>query len=251
MKNIFKIIISISLIYFIFLNTKAQDIGVTSNLTMDWEVLNSYTPPFYEGKPLPGEAATIKVVATPEIKTPAGSFDNSKLFYSWEINDMVSHIYTKTAGNILIFPLDILTNDNVVNLKVYTSNKLETLLIEKTIHIYAKQVKGILYKDLNNPILTYANAINKRYQDYNILPNDSFSIIAEPYYFSTQSPNDNIDYTWSLNDITGNIDNENNIFNFNPDSKTLRGAKIGLNIENSNESLQSDEENVSFTINNS
>lgn len=252
MKLFFKIFILFSFLILSLNFSCAQDLGVSTNLNLDWQVLNSYTPPFYEGKALPGEQAVIKVLATIELKTPAGTFDSSKFFYSWKINDYYSHTYSKTGGNLLIFPLDILTNDNVVNLKVYDNNQLTNLLAEKTIHIYPQKSKAILYKNRGNTLLTYANAINKRYTSYQIDPYESFQIVAIPYYFTVNNPNDaNLDYTWTFNGIVGNIDNGNSTFNFNSTNQLINNARLTLSLNNLKSSLQTDEETVNFTTNNS
>lgn len=228
-------------------NVLAQNLGVETNLTLATEVLNSYVPPFYEGKPLPGEGAYLKILANIKVSTPAGTFDSSKFFYSWTVNDFYSHTYSKTGGDFLIFPLDILSNQNVINLKVYTDNKLATLLAEKTITLYPKPVKAILYRDYNNPILTYANAINKKYLNYAVSPNENFQIIAEPYYYSVDTNNDNnLDYLWSLNGIPGNIDNNQNTFAYTAPNSTRSSTGISLKLTNLKQSLQSSEQNLIF-----
>jgi len=253
MKKV-NILLKISFVLLIFLtvfNLKvySQDLGVSINVNLDWQALNSYTPPFYEGKPLPGEEAAIKVVASTEIKTPVGNFDSSKFFYSWKINDYYSHTYSKTGGNILIFPLDELVNENVVSLEVYTDNTEQTLLTQKQISIYPRSAKALLYKEMGNPIITYANAINKRYQNYSVYPGQEFDVIAEPFYFSAKSPTDpKLSYIWSLNNIPGNT-NSTNVFSYTAPSGASRNFGLGVKVSNSTESLQSSEENLNFVLN--
>ena len=121
-----------------------------------------------------------------EINTPAGTFDSSKLFYSWSVNGFYSSTYSKTGGDFLIFPLDEFKNKNTIELRVYSDNKLSTLLGKKKIDIYPRVSKAFLYKDLGNTILTYANAINKRFENYAVSKGESFNIVAEPFYFSVK-----------------------------------------------------------------
>lgn len=243
-------------IFFIFilvapifiLKVSAQSLGVSTNINLDWQVLDSYVPPFYEGKPLPGEEAAIKVMASVEVNTPAGTFDASKFFYSWEINDYYSNTYSKTGSNFLIFPLDELVNQNIVELKVYTNNTLETLLATKRITIYPRISKAFLYKDLGNPILTYANAINKRYENYAVSRGESFNIIAEPFYFSVNRSNDSsISYIWSVNKIPGNV-NSTNLFSYSAPTTAYNNFGVGVKVTNKIKTLQSSEENINFVF---
>lgn len=228
---------------------QAQDLGVKVNLNLEPEILNSYTPPFYEGKSLAGEGADIKILAQVSLATPAGTFGSSKLYYLWTINDHMSHTYSKTGGNLLIFPLDILFTQNKVNLKVYADNKLETLLAEKSLTFYSQPVTAILYKDLGNPLLTYANAMNKRYENYKVTPNESFQVIAEPFYFSTASPaSSNLTYTWSVNGIPGNLENTKNTFLYTAPDKSSENFGLGLEISNSTKDLQSYKQDFNFLL---
>ena len=249
MKN--NILLKSFLVFFILLNiiifrSNAQSLGVSTNINLDWQVLDSYTPPFYEGKPLPGEEADIKVMASVEVNTPAGTFDASKFFYYWKINDHYTHNYSKTGGNLLLFPLDSLTNTNIIELKVYSDNTQKTLMGQKRITISPKKSKAILYKDLGNPILTYANSINKRYENYNVERGETFNIIAEPFYFSTKTTTDSrLSYTWSVNGIPGNI-NRSNIYNYTAPNNAYNNFGVGIKVGNRNKSLQSSEENLNF-----
>ena len=225
-------------------------LGVSINLNLNWQVLNSYTPPFYEGKALPGEGSDIKVVADVSVDTPAGSFNPSNFFYYWKINDYYTHTYSKTGGNFILFPLDILKSSNTVELKLYSSNKQDILLADKTITIYPSKSKIIFYKDLKNPILTFANALNKKYETYRVSLADDFNIIAEPFYFSTNSPSSSfLSYTWSLNDIPGNM-NSTNILNFEPQGAGGFIKKIALKINNKNSPLQSSSETLNLSLDN-
>lgn len=254
-KKINRLSLKILIIFVPFLfiiNSHSQDIGlgVTININLTSQTLNSYTPLFYEGKPLPGEGADIKVLANVDVNIPGGSFDSSKLFYSWTLNDYVSHTYTKTGGNIMIFSLDPLVTENVVDLKVYSDNRLTTLLGEKQLKLRPRPTKTILYKDFQNPIITYANAMNKKYESYKVSPNDSFNIIAEPFYFTAKSAKDSsLGYTWVLNNIPGNMDNSN-IFYYTAPSKNVANFGIGIKVSNSTKILQASNENINLILGN-
>lgn len=230
------------------LKTSAQIYTLSSNINIDWQVVNSYTPPFYEGKALAGESSSIKAIASVEVMTPVGTLDPSKLFYAWRYNDYYSHIYSKTGGNIIYFTLDDLQSTNVLELKVYENNRQENLLAEKIIRISPRKSEAILYRKNNNPIITYSNAINKRFQNYEVYPNETFDILAEPYYFSVKNPKENkLSYVWSVNGIPGNT-NYTNTFSYKAPGTSFRDFGIGLKIENSTQILQSSESLLNFIL---
>ncbi|MEA4910881.1 hypothetical protein SDC9_21719 [bioreactor metagenome] len=237
---------------FLFIATfsiiKAQVYTISSKVTIDWEVLNSYTPPFYEGKSLAAEQADIKAIADAEIFTPVGVLDKSKLFYAWTYNDYYVHNYSKTGGNIIYITLDPLKTENVIRLKVYENNRQENLLAEKIIRIYPKKITPILYKKSSSPIITYSNALNKKYEHYAVNRGESLEILAEPYFFSAKSPRDeNLSYTWSLNGIPGNI-NRSNVFDYRAPVTAYGDFGIGLTITNDSKLLQKGETLLNFLL---
>lgn len=242
MKNFKKIIFGLFLISLFLIpypKGKAQSLTISSNINLDWQVLDSYTPPFYEGKALAGESSYIKAVANVEILTPVGILDPSKLFYAWRYNNLYSHIYSKTGNNVIYFTLDLLEPENTLKLSVYENNKQKNLLAEKVIKIPPQKSQTILYRKNDNPILTYANAINKRGEHYIVNPNEEFEILAEPYYFSVKNPNESkLTYTWSVNNIPGNIA-KTNIFFYKAPKSSFEDFGIGLEVSNSSQVMQS------------
>lgn len=133
---------------------------------------------------------------------------------------------------------------------MYSSNKQDILLADKTITIYPSKSKIIFYKDLNNPILIFANALNKKYESYPVKIGEDFKIIAEPFYFSADSPSSPfLSYTWSLNNIPGNT-NSTNILNYTYQTANNFISKIALKISNKDIPLQSSEETLNLSPNN-
>lgn len=245
--------VSIVFLFFTFLNLRvtAQDYtGIEANINMDSEVIDSYTPPFYEGKALPSKESTVKIIANVEVRTPAGTFDKSKLYYNWSVNDELSHTFSKTGGNVIYVPLSEFGVADSINLQVYSDNTQKTLLAEKTVKITPRNTLPVLYRLNENPIITYANAINKKYQEYKVNKGENFNILAEPFYFSVKSPADKvIGYTWSLNNIPGNK-NYSNTYNYTVPDNAFRDFGVGIKITNSDKSLQTNESTVAFVFNN-
>ena len=199
-------------------NSHSQTGGTDAQININYQAVDSYTPPFYEGRGLTGEQAYIKAIAEVKISTPAGDLDPEKLFYAWEYNGHYLYDYSNTNSKILYFTLDYLKNVNTLKLSIYLNNRQENLLGEKTISIYTHNSVIALYRENDNPIITYATAINKKYETYQIATDENFNIIAEPLYFSVKNPTDkDIFYEWALNNIVGN-DNSTNIFNYSAPS---------------------------------
>ncbi len=128
---------------------------------------------------------------------------------------------------------------------VFENNFQENLLATKIIKIKAAQVKPILYKKYSNPILTYANAINKKYEEYLVEKEENFEILAEPFYFSSKDGIENLSYNWSLNGIPGNI-NYSNTIDYNAPKKLYTNSGIGLKIEHNSKIYQTGETTVRF-----
>lgn len=251
MKKVNFLLLTFMILSIKIMLVNAQDYSsVSTNINLDWEPIDSYTPPFYEGKALPSKEGNVKVIANVEVNTPAGSFDQSKLYYYWLLNDELSHTFSKTGGNIIYIPLSEFGITDTLKLMVYADNTQKILIGEKTLKLTPSDTLPILYRKNDNPILTYANAINKKYQEYKVNKGENFDVIAEPFYFSTRSSSsDSIDYSWSINNIPGNK-NYSNIFNYTVPENAYRDFGISLKIINTTKSLQNSETTVNFIFDN-
>lgn len=233
------------LLFFLIFSLKSfsQNTSVVKTINLSWEALDSYTYPGYDGFPLPGDSSLIKLVADPEIITIAGELDPKKFFYSWTYNDYYLYNYSKTGGNTVLLYLDDLESVNTINLKVYTNNKEEMLLGEKTINIKARDTYPIVYLKNDNPILMFGNAINKKYEAYRVDDGDLLDLVAYPFYFSVKDPDDQkLDYIWSLNDIPGTGNNKEFIHSIT----NAKSTNINIKISNQKEYSQEGESVLQF-----
>lgn len=227
-----------------FIHTYSQVSSLSSKIDIAWEALDAYSRPLYEGRCLPGEEALIKAIALVEIKTPAGNLDSKKLFYAWTYNDYYIYNYSKTGGGVIYFTLDSLKNKNILKLQIYTNNTKDTLIGEKSITIVPRQLIPVVYRNNENPILMYANALNKKYESYRVEIGETINMRAEPFNISAKNTLDtNIDYVWSVNKIPNNGD-ENNEFVYTINNK--REQSIGIKITNNDKLLQEVETLVQF-----
>lgn len=67
-----------------------KDVLVTpQDISTMWEAVDSYVPPFYQGKKLPAREGIVKIVAVPNFVSNGRSIDPGSLVYSWKRNDNV------------------------------------------------------------------------------------------------------------------------------------------------------------------
>lgn len=245
-SNIFKSFLPL-LLFIIFFNfSSSQDLSDNNiSINIEWQALDSYTPAFYGGKALPGEEAYMKALAVVDINSVAESINTEGLYYVWKYNDYYVYDYSGKGMKTIYFTLDKLQSTNTLELDVYSDSSQNTLLGKKIIEILPFSSLPILYKKYDNPILTYSNAINKKYEDFKVNKEESFNLIAEPYFFSTKNTLDPaLNYSWTTDGVfNGNIGS--NIYNYFAGSV----KKIDLKITNSQKILQEGDTFINFSVN--
>jgi hypothetical protein len=248
-----KLSISFLIIFFVIIlnvnySFSQSSSSVSTKIDIEWEPIESYTHPFYEGRALSGEESDIKAVAVVEIETLAGKLDPKKLFYTWNYNGYYVHNFSKTGGDNIRFTLDQLQNTNTLEVKVFSNNRQEMLLGEKTIYIKPKQSLLIVYRSDANPILMYANAINKKYEPYIVEKGESLDVQVSPFFFSVSSPQGStLNYLWSLNGITSNTAKDVS-FSYTVPNKISKDRSIGIKVSNDKKLLQEGESLVNLDI---
>ena len=204
-------------LFFIFTNifistSLSQNLESLNEIYFSWQAVNSYVPPFYEGRPLPGEQSTIKLIATTNFSNSLKDLDKNNFFYEWYFNTLYSSPKSGIGKNILSFDLDQLENTNTVLLKIYSDENKNTLLAEKSIKIGPYDALALIYKPNNNPLIMYSQALNRKYQSYKMKSKENLDILVEPYYFSITNPEDiNLNYQWKQNGVAG-LPNTKNTF---------------------------------------
>lgn len=246
-KNRIIKIFSITVLFLISLNFSfSQNLsGGNVSVNIEWQTIDSYTPTFYEGKALPGEESYIKALGIVNANSYSGSINPDNLFYAWKYNDYYVYNYSGTGMNTIYFTLDKLQPINTLELSVYSDSGQNTLLGTKTIKIRPNNSLPLLYKKNENSLITYSNAINKKYEDFKINPDESFKIIAEPFFFSAKNIADPVlSYSWTADGIF-NGNNRSNIFNYFTGSVN----SLNLKISNGQKILQEGETLVNFSTN--
>jgi hypothetical protein len=225
----------------------SQDISLLENINFSWQVINSYTPSFYEGRPLPGEQSTIKVVATPEIQNQN---DNIKLYYDWYVNSILASNASGVGKNVFKFDLDQLENRNTVELKLYQDETKDTLLSNKSLTISAYDPVLLMYKLNDSSLITYSNSINKKYKNYTLSRGDSVKVLVEPFYFSINNSNDqNMSFFWNQNGVSGSQISKS-IYNLKTPEYQYGDLSLKLKVSNSKQFLQESETVLNISLNN-
>lgn len=162
-------------------------------VTVFWQA-DTYTPPFYKGKPLLSSQASVKVIATPDNIDPKGLLGPGNLVYTWQQD---GSIVTKASGygkNSFTFagPLPL----NYTNVSVRVSSLDDSIHSDTTINpvisdpfvlFYQKHpLMGVLY---NQPLGSSITLTEKE-----------LSISAEPYFFTEDTSDTSpVRHNWLVN----------------------------------------------------
>lgn len=164
-------------------------------VTILWEA-DTYTPPFYRGKALMVAQAKIRVAAVPDIVS-SGTLGAGNFVYTWKKNDTVwadASGYGKNVfsfvGPIPLSKIDVRVAVSSLDDSTNSELRIDVPLAHPFILFYEKHpLMGVLY---NRPFGT----------EYT-LDKKEFSISAEPYFFSNESPRaQTLKYSWEINGKT-------------------------------------------------
>lgn len=162
-------------------------------VTLFWEA-DTYTPPFYRGKPLLSPQAKVKVVATPDNTGAQNALGAGNLVYIWEKGGTTMSDASGYGKNFFSFtgpkPYD------ETNVKVHVSSVDDTMKSEARVYLSLSN-PFILFYD-NNPLLGVL--YNRPFSTTLALTKKEFSIRAEPYFFSNERGEvQTLQYNWSVN----------------------------------------------------
>jgi hypothetical protein len=174
-----------------------------ASLDLLWESPESYIPPFYEGKALPGEGSVIKMVAIPSFGENGKQISPNNLTYYWYINnEYIENIsgYGKQSANI---KLDYLNNNTEIKVSVQS---IGGSIAEKTISIYPHEIMPIFYKYDELLGNDFSQLLTRRLETAK-----DITINISPFYLSTNNSLTNSpSYSWFLNGLP--INTEDNMY---------------------------------------
>jgi hypothetical protein len=204
------------------------------DMTLLWEAIDSYVPPFYEGKKLPARESLIRTIAIPNFKTLGGrSFASANGVYQWKRND---NVITGANG----YAKDSLT---IKNNKIRTSETVSVTASDVagdyetsqsiTIPIYSPKI--LFYEKNTRTGITPPYSLTR----FNLV-GDVGTVVAQPYFFSLKDSNPNeLGFNWSMNENKISLSDSNNKQTLSLQNPGGNGtASLGIFISNPNSVFQ-------------
>lgn len=195
-----------------------------------WESPESYVPPFYEGRSLPGEGATIHLVAIPSMSSGGVPTPPESVSYSWFVNDQFMSGSSGLGKQSANLRLDYLARESVI--KVLARDAYNNTAIKK-ITIIPSVAQPTFY--LYDPVLgtDYATSLGTRFE----LTKES-TISFVPYFFSKNgSLGQTTSYIWKL-DGSPLSPTTNATLTLKPGESASGYKTLHVLIENSKRTLQ-------------
>jgi hypothetical protein len=158
-----------------------------------WESTDSYVPPFYKGKALPGEGGIVNIIAIPTIYDKKNKIPASDMDYKWFVEDEAAQNYSGYGKQIFPMKLDILENKSSVKVVVTPRNGITSA--ENFTDISPNKGQIIFYEKDNLLGVKY----NKRLSNYFKLENETLGITAEPYFYSYKTNFSSLAFDWAIN----------------------------------------------------
>lgn len=134
----------------------ATKIVSTADSDIIWEAYNSYVPPFYKGKALPADEASIRAVAIPNVRG-LGSVTKMKDFvYTWKRNyDVVGNV-SGAGRSSFTFSLDYLNAQEKLSVEIgartnssVSAANTDIVIVKPTIEFYQKTADGMIHFEKN------------------------------------------------------------------------------------------------------
>lgn len=159
-----------------------------SSVDLLWEAPNSYTPPFYKGKALPGPESLVRFTAIPTAETSLASLQNS-LFY-WEHNgeeNLRNNGKGKSSFSLILSPI---RNQEDVSVRSITSGR--TAVAETSISFFPMSISVYPLSSGGEPFISRSlrsgDSVNREITFF------SAPYGASPRYLDNQS----ILYRWRI-----------------------------------------------------
>ncbi len=159
-----------------------------------WEGADSYTPPFYRGRALPGPEGLVRVVALPQIHQGDSILDSSDYIFTWKRQDQILESASGFGKNAFVFQKDYLNPNETID--VLAQNNSTGSLARATLSVQAFQPQILFYE--KNPLLgiQFQNALA---DGFKVQFSDK-TIVAIPYFISPKNPTaQELSYEWSIN----------------------------------------------------
>lgn len=168
-------------------------------ITTMWEA-DTYTPPFYKGKPLLTPQAGVRIVAIPDNVGAESALGAGKLVYTWRKDDYVDATASGYGKNVFSF----VGPKPLTNTKITLSASTLDDTAQSEMRIYLPQIRPLILFYEKDPLLgvLYNKPLGAEYT----LDKKEVSLVAEPFYFSNERGEaQTLKYNWSVNN--GDVQN--------------------------------------------
>lgn len=213
---------------------------VPASVDLTWESPESYVPPFYEGRSLPAEGASVRVNAIPHMSLNGKILSPADVSYAWYKNDEFMETASGRGKSFVDVNLEYLTDVTTVKVIARSSDGSTAV---KSIDLYPHNVVPIFY--LYDQILgaDLSNAITKRFET-----TQEFTFRFIPFFFSL---NNNVgkdaSFFWTIDGLPITTENDTTV-TLRPKENTYGSRFLGVSLENSSRVLQNTETGLNIVF---
>ncbi len=211
-----------------------------ASIELTWESSESFVPPFYEGRSLPGEGASVRVNATPHMSSGNKILSPADVSYAWYKNDEFIEAASGRGKSSADITLEYLTD--VTTVKV-VARSADGTSATKSIDLYPHESLPIFY--IYDPLLgtDMTRAITKRFET-----TKEFTLRFVPFFFSLNNGlNKSTTFSWSI-DGSPIVTEDDTTITLRPKENTSGSRTLGINLENSNRILQNIETGINIVF---
>lgn len=210
------------------------------SINLVWEAIESYVPPFYKGKALPGEGSLVKITALPSFYSQGKKVPAENISYNWSFNGSVVQNLSGYGKQSFTTYLDYLSNENEIKVIAQT---LDGNSAEKRITIIPNKIDPVFYE--YDPTLgpNYASAL----PNYLEIKKDLF-LVVEPYFVSSKgAAASGLEYNWSLNGMPV-TPTDNTHLTLHPKEGYVGVSTITVSLSNTKRILQEIEKKIEIAF---
>jgi hypothetical protein len=162
-----------------------------------WEAVDSYVPPFYQGKALPSRGAVIKVTAIPNLIIGDEYLTHSNLDYTWSWNFNIKGSSSGFNKQFMAIKNSVINRQETVSVDVKNTSATVRGSGTTKISFFAPEI--LWYKNFSrSPQYDMRRAVSGNLS----IGQNNAELVAVPYFFSV-APGKTLDsllYQWRAND---------------------------------------------------
>ncbi len=217
-------------------STSGETVLSPQSVDLLYESKESHTPPFYEGKALPGEGSTVRVAAFPSLSDGRGAVAPGNLSYAWYVNEEYKEKLSGVGKSSASVALDYLQESTDVRVLVRTPGGASA---EKEITIYPHDVLPLFYPYDDVLGVDLTRPFTRRIE---LAQEGTFSF--EPYYFSRKGNlAASASYLWYVDGLPVQTQEERTLA-IRPDKNASGRRTVTVIIDNAKRILQKTESSV-------